>query len=162
MPDKLVVDVGEETFAEFDTRTGEDERLERDVGQMDFLLKAGGGFDLNQIPRTAGNRHENVRAGVAAMENECGFIQRPARLDRLLGCGDDFVGSDDSGRYDDAAGEKLLCQFADFRALVKHGLRCLVGRGNLILGVVAKPEELGTLPPHEEGGLGETWLVRWE
>ena len=38
LPDKLVIDVGEETFAEFDARAGEDERLERDVGQMDILL----------------------------------------------------------------------------------------------------------------------------
>jgi hypothetical protein len=39
MPDKFVVDVGEETFAEFDARAGQHERLERDVGQMDFLLQ---------------------------------------------------------------------------------------------------------------------------
>ena len=38
VPDEFVVDVGEETFAEFDARAGEDERLERDVGQMDILL----------------------------------------------------------------------------------------------------------------------------
>ena len=79
MPDKFVVDVGEETFAEFDARAGEHKRLERDVGQMDILLQAGGGFDFDQIPRIAGDRHEDVRAGVAAVIRKGGFIQRPAR-----------------------------------------------------------------------------------
>ena len=74
VPDELVVDVGEETFAEFDARAGEDERLERDVGQMDFFLEAGGGFDFDQIPRIAGDRHEDVGAGVAAVISEGGFV----------------------------------------------------------------------------------------
>ena len=79
-----------------------------------------------------------------------------------MGLGNHLLRIDDAGRYDDAAGEKLLRQFADFRALVKNGLLGLIGGGNLVFGIVAKPEELRALPPHQEGGLGKTWLVRWE
>ena len=38
LPDELVINVGEETFAEFDAGASEDERLERDVRQMNILL----------------------------------------------------------------------------------------------------------------------------
>ena len=65
------------------------------------------------------------------------------------------------GATTDAAGEKLLCQFADFRALIKDGLLGFVGGGNLVFGVVAKPEQLRALPPHQVGGLGESWLAGW-
>lgn len=123
VPDKFVVDVGEKAFADFDSRPGEHKGLKRDVGQMDFFLQLRVGFDLNQIPRITGNRHEDVRAGVAAVKNKRGFIQRTAGLNRLLGFGDDFVGIDDAGRDHDAAGKKLSRQFADFRALIKDGLR---------------------------------------
>ena len=74
MPDELAVDVGEETFAEFDACAGEDERLKGNVGQMDFFLEAGGGFHFDQIPRIAGDRNEDVHAGVAAVIRKGGFV----------------------------------------------------------------------------------------
>ena len=74
LPDKFVIDVGEETFAELDARAGEHKRLEGDVGQMDILLQRGGGFDFDQIPRIAGDRHKDVHASVAAVVRKGGFI----------------------------------------------------------------------------------------
>ena len=55
----------------------------------------------------------------------------------------------------------MLSQFTDFSALIKDGLLGFVGGGNLVLGVVTEPEELGALPSHQEGGLGETGKVSW-
>src|SRR5208283_3514508 len=99
-------------------------------------------------------------ARVAAMKNKRGFIQRPAGLNRLLGLGDDFVGIDDSGRDHDAAGEKLSRQLANFRALIKDGLRRFVESGDLVFGVVAKPNQLLTLQTHQIGGFGNI-LLAW-
>lgn len=70
-----------------------------------------------------------------------------------------------TGREYDAAGAELIRQLADFLALIKDGLVCFVGEGNLVSCVLSKPEELGTLPPHEEAGRwdggmgGDGWLL---
>lgn len=37
------------------------------------------------------------------------------------------------------------------------GLGCFVGGRNLVFCVAVKTEELRALPPHEKGGLGDTW-----
>ena len=82
-----------------------------------------------------------------------------AFADGVLGPGNHLLRIDDAGRDHDAAGEKLLRQFADFGALVKDGLLGFFGSGNLVFSVVAEPQQLRALPPHQESGLGETWLM---
>ena len=159
MPDELVVDVGEETFAELDAGAGEHERLERDVGQVNFLLKAGGGFHFDQIPGIAGDRHEDVGAGVAAAVREGGFVNGPTLFERFLRAPDGAVEIAGSGINLDAAGKQLLGEFANLVALIEDGLQRLVRNWNLVFGVVAKPEQLGALPPHQVGGLGKGWLA---
>ena len=53
-------------------------------------------------------------------------------------------------------------QLADFLALVKDGLGCLVRGRNLVFGVVTEPEQLLTLQAHQVGGLGNVGLAgRW-
>jgi len=159
VPDEFVVDVGQETFADFDACTSEHESLEGDVGQVDILFQAGGGFDFDQIPRVAGDRHKNVSAGVAAAEGESCLVNRATVFQCFLRQPDGGIEFAGFGINLNAAGEKLLRQFTDFRALIKDGLLICVGRGDLVFGVVAEPEELRALPPHQEGGLGETWIV---
>jgi hypothetical protein len=51
-------------FPQFNAGIGQHIRLKRDVGQMDFFLQAGGGFDLDQIPGIAGNGNQDVGPGV--------------------------------------------------------------------------------------------------
>jgi len=165
VPDELVVDVGEETFAEFDASAGEDERLERDVGQVDVLFQAGGGFDFDQIQRSAGDRHEDVGAGIAAAERESGFVNRATLFQCVLSQPDGGVEFAGFGINFDALWEKLLGQFTDLMALVKDRLLGLVGSGNLVFGIVAEPEQFGALPPHHKSGLGKgrshksNWLI---
>jgi hypothetical protein len=55
---------------------------------------------------------------------------------------------DNAGRDHNAAGEKLLRKLDDFGALLKDGLRCLVGSGNLVLRAVTEPKKLRALPSH--------------
>jgi hypothetical protein len=74
LPDKLIVDVGEKAFTNLDARAGEDKRLERDVRHVDLFLKGGGGFDFHQVPGIAVGWHEQVCAGVTAVEGEGGFV----------------------------------------------------------------------------------------
>jgi len=162
LPDKFAVDVGEETLAEFDAGTGEHESLERNVGQMNILFQTGGRFDFDQIPRLASDGHENVGAGVAAAERERGLVNRAPLFQGCLGQPESAVEIGGSGINLDAAGKQLFGEFPDLVALVEDGLLGLVGSGNLILGVVTKPEQLQALPPHEEGGLGEAgFAVCW-
>lgn len=76
-----------------------------------------------------------------------------------MGLGNHLLRIEDAGPDHDAAREKLLCKFADFRALFKDGLRGLIRSGYLLFGIVAEPKELRALPPHEEGGFGEIGLA---
>jgi len=159
LPDKFVVDVGEETFAEFDARASEHERLERDVGQMDIFLESGSGFHFDQFPRIAGHRHENVGAGVAAVIGKGRFIKWHPSADCRLGLGNYFLRIDDAGCDLHAAWEKLLRQFADFCTLIENRLLGFIWGGNLVFGIVTEPEQLRALPPHQVGGFGQGWLA---
>ena len=158
-PDELAVDVGEETFAELDACAGEHIRLEGDVRQMDILLERGGGFDFDQIPRMARHRHKDVHAGVAAAVGEGGLVNGATKFQGLVCPPDSTVEIAGCSINLDTAGKKLVRQRADFVALVKDGLRCLVRSRNLVFGIVAKPEQLRALPPHQEGGFGEIRLA---
>lgn len=159
VPDELAVDMGEETFAKLDASAADHERLKGDVGQVDFLLQAGGGFDFDQISGNASDRHKDIGPGVAAAVREGGFVNGPALFKCFLRAPDGAVEVAGSGINFDAARKQLLRQFANLVALIEDSLLGFVGSRNLILGVVTKPEELRALPPHEEGGLGESWLM---
>lgn len=95
-PDELIIDMGEETFANFDAGPGEDEGLEGDVGQMHIFFERGSGFNLDQVPRIASDGSEKVGAGVAAVECKGGFVEGTAGADRLLSFDDDFRWVDDA------------------------------------------------------------------
>ena len=148
----------QEAFPEFDACTIEHIGLKRQVLKVD-VLHAGRGLHFDQVPLVGADWNEDVRAGVSTAERKCGFIQRTAMFERLLGQRQKLVEIVDALADLDAVREELPGQLADLVALVEDGLLLGVRRGDLVFCVVTKPEQFPALAAHQEGGLRDGWCI---
>ena len=83
MPDVIAVDVQHETAADFQTGTGINETLKRQIGQINILHRRAR-LDFDDVPGVFLHRIEDVHARIAAIKGKGCFKHRTPMLDGRL------------------------------------------------------------------------------
>jgi len=75
VPNKLIVDVTEETSADFNSGFGEHPHLKCQVGNVNVFPSCGG-FDFDDVPFVFAYRIQNVSTSVTTVGRQCGLENR--------------------------------------------------------------------------------------